>query len=217
MFEYVEKKVYRPLRIECEKAIRKAQKELRKKGITFQFKPIGSLLRKLITREINGNKGFDFDYNFVLQSCPSEYYEDPKKLKLEIMQCVCKYFGSEYKAPQDSTSVFTIKKVDKEKSKILHSFDFAIIKDVVIDGKVCRKYIRFFKDKIPFNSYYSWERRGNGLNYQDMEKQIKGNLWNEVRILYLTNKNKELKKKSRIVYYETIKTIYDKHFPQTKH
>ena len=31
---------------------------------TFQYSLIGSGRKKLITREVGSNKGFDFDYNF---------------------------------------------------------------------------------------------------------------------------------------------------------
>ena len=37
-------------------------------------------------------------------------------------------------------------------------------------------------------------------------------LWEDVKDLYLNNKNKEPNKKSRIVYYQTLETIYRRNF-----
>lgn len=71
MFEYVPKSEYKPLRDYVENTIKKVQTEFREKNIlTFQFYRIRSVgKRHLITRAINGNKGFDFDYNFEIQKC----------------------------------------------------------------------------------------------------------------------------------------------------
>ena len=45
------------------------------------------------------------------------------------------------------------------------------------------------------------------------EKTIRENgLWNELRVMYLKNKDKEPNKKSRIVYYQTLDTIFKRHF-----
>ena len=82
MFKYVKKSEYKPLRDYVENTIKKVQTEFREKNIlTFQFYRIGSAgKRHLITRAINGNKGFDFDYNFEIQKC-NENYNNPKILK----------------------------------------------------------------------------------------------------------------------------------------
>lgn len=81
MFEYVPKREYELLRDHVEQVIKNVQKAFRKKNIlTFQFYRIGSAGdRDLITREINGNKGFDFDYNFEIEKYNKDYY-NPKIL-----------------------------------------------------------------------------------------------------------------------------------------
>ncbi|CDR30522.1 Uncharacterised protein [Acholeplasma oculi] len=66
MFEYVSKTKYSPVRSELEDIIKNVQDELRGE-ITFRFDLIGSGSKKLITQEKGSNKGFDFDYNLVLQ------------------------------------------------------------------------------------------------------------------------------------------------------
>lgn len=62
-YEFVSKSEYTPVREKLEKIIRIIQKEM-KPEYTFQFSLIGSGKKKLITREVGLNKGFDFDYNF---------------------------------------------------------------------------------------------------------------------------------------------------------
>ena len=211
MFEYVDRSEYKPLRDYVESVIKQVQVDLREKGIvTFQFYRIGSAGdRHLITREVNGNRGFDFDYNFEIQKYNPDYY-DPKKLKKIFIDEFNKYFSSDYECAEDSTSVFTIKNIDKKKSKIRHSFDFAIV-DYVYDkeGRVRQRYIRFDKN----TQGYSWAFRKLHNSHSDYEKFIKSKgLWNSLRDLYLENKNKEPNKKSRIVYYQTLETIYRRNF-----
>ena len=207
MFEYVPKREYKPLRDYVEQVIKNVQKEFRKKNIlTFQFYRIGSAGdRHLITREINGNKGFDFDYNFEIEKYNKDYY-NPKILKLLFIKTFDNYFGSSYECAEDSTSVFTIKNIDKTNSKILHSFDFAIVeKNYDNEGRLRQCYIRFDKN----TGGYSWAFRKLNKNHSNIENFIKKNgYWNELRDLYLANKNKEPHKKSRIVYYQTLETIY---------
>lgn len=67
-FEYVPKGEYQPFKLEVDEILRKVQRFLREnKILTFQFNLIGSAGRKFITRVKNGNKGFDLDYNIVIQ------------------------------------------------------------------------------------------------------------------------------------------------------
>ena len=61
-YEYVSKNEYQPVREELEEIIKKVQNLVRD-DFTFQFKLVGSGGKHLITREVGGNKGFDFDYN----------------------------------------------------------------------------------------------------------------------------------------------------------
>lgn len=69
MFEYVTKEEVKIAKLEIEEVIHKVQKFLKGK-ISFQYHLIGSASnqRNLVTRIINGNQGFDLDYNIELQS-----------------------------------------------------------------------------------------------------------------------------------------------------
>ena len=212
MFEYVPKSEYKPLQDYVENIIKKVQKNLREKGIlTFQFYRLGSSgKRQLITRDKNGNKGFDFDYNIEIQKIKNQDFYEPKLLKNLFIREFNTYFSSNYECAEDSTSVFTIKDINKSKSKILHSFDFAIVENKYDDkGRLRQRYIRFDKN----TGGYSWALRKLNKNHSDIEYSIKSKgLWNQVRDLYLKNKNKEPNKKSRIVYYQTLETIYRRNF-----
>jgi len=211
MFEYVPKSEYKPLRDYVENTIKKVQTEFREKNIlTFQFYRIGSAgKRHLITRAINGNKGFDFDYNFEIQKC-NENYNNPKILKSLFIKTFNKYFGSNYECAEDSTSVFTIKNLDRANSKTNHSFDFAIVRYYCdYENRLRQQYIRFDKN----TGGYSWTFRKLNNNHSNIENWIKEKgYWGELRDLYLENKNKEPNKKSRIVYYQTLETIYRRNF-----
>ena len=69
MYEYVSKREFKPYREEVEKIIRKAQQTMKKRyNTTFQYQLIGSANQHLVTKIKNGNKGYDFDYNLILQN-----------------------------------------------------------------------------------------------------------------------------------------------------
>ena len=211
MFEYVPKSEYQHLRNYVENTIKKVQNEFRINNIlTFQFNLIGSAKRKLITRVKNGNQGFDLDYNIVIQKVFDKDYENAKLLKQTFMNLFDKYFDNSYDYSEDSTSVITIKKLNAQRNKIICSVDFAIISYYNDEGgEEKQEYIRFDKNT---NSYF-WALRKVATNHRYVENLIKeNNLWEDVRNLYLENKNKEPNKKSRIVYYQTLETIYRRNF-----
>ena len=86
------------------------QKEMRKKyKISFQFRLIGSGKRHLVTRIQGGNRGYDFDYNLIIQ--PPEC--QPNVLKQRFMDAFkIALKGTQYSFPKDSTSAITIKVID---------------------------------------------------------------------------------------------------------
>lgn len=210
-FEYVPKGEYQPFKLEVDEILRKMQRFLREnKILTFQFNLIGSAGRKFITRVKNGNKGFDLDYNIVIQKIFDEKYEKPKLLKETFIKLFNEYFDNSYDYAEDSTSVITVKKLNVNRNKILHSVDFAIVSYYEDkDGKERQEYVRFDKN----TNTYSWVLRKVATDHRYVEDLIKEkNVWQDVKDLYLENKNKEPEKKSRIVYYQTLETIYKRNF-----
>lgn len=207
MFEYVPKSEYQPFKLEVDEILKSIQRDLREKRIlTFQFNLIGSAKRKLITRVENGNQGFDLDYNIVIQKVFNNRYNNAKLLKQKFIDLFNKYFDDSYDYSEDSTSVITIKKLNAQRNKIICSVDFAIVSYYEDEeGMERQKYIRFDKN----SGNYSWALRKVATNHRHVEDLIKEkNLWEDVKVLYLNNKNKEPKKESRIVYYQTLETIY---------
>ena len=211
MFEYVPKSEYQPFKLEVDEILKSIQRDLKENEIlTFQFNLIGSAKRKLITRVENGNQGFDLDYNIVIQRIFNNRYKNAKLLKQKFIDLFNKYFDDSYDYSEDSTSVITIKKLNAQRNKIICSVDIAIVSYYEDEeGMERQKYIRFDKN----SGNYSWALRKVATNHRHVEDLIKeNNLWEDVIDLYLNNKNKEPYKKSRIVYYQTLETIYRRNF-----
>jgi len=211
MFEYVTKAEYQPVREELEKIIKQAQSIMRTEyDLTFQFKLIGSGKKHLITRVIGGNQGFDFDYNLIIPT-PDGFTWKAKVVKQQFMSAFQKALGgSKYSAPQDSTSSFTIKVVDRANKKILHSCDFAII--YYDEGLIENGYFYLHNNKV--QNYYSFEKRELSRNIEDKLQEIKNFYvqgWNLVRDEYLKIKNRNIiaDKHSFVLYLEAINNVYN--------
>lgn len=164
----------------------------------------------MITRVENGNQGFDLDYNIVIQKVFNNRYNNAKLLKQTFMNLFNKYFDDSYDYSEDSTSVITIKKLNAQRNKVICSVDFAIVSYYEEEeGMERQKYIRFDKN----SGNYSWALRKVATNHRHVENLIKeNNLWEDVKDFYLDNKDKEPYKKSRIIYYQTLETIYRRNF-----
>lgn len=216
MYEFVSKKEVQSARNEIEGVIHNVQDYLRKNNIlTFQYNLVGSASkhRHLVTRIVGGNQGFDMDYNIIIQSIDDKY-NNPKRTKMVLMQTFNDFLPKDFKPCEDSSSVFTIKKVNKQSKKIVYSFDFAIVHYYYNETE--DEYYQVERQEyISFNkkaNSYSWELRKIASDHRYMEQYIKHNsLWNRLREDYLKHKNSEPTKKSRIVYYETLKRIYNKY------
>ena len=215
-YEYVSNKEISLVRDEIEKIIHRVQDYLRKEGIlTFQYYLVGSASNKrhLVTRLKNGNKGFDLDYNLIIQKIADEY-DDAESIKKILMKTFDMFKLEKYTNCKDSTSVFTIKNIDTKTNSIKYSFDFAIVNyykeydDEIKKDVERQEYIK--NDK--YQHQYIWNLRPIATDHRYKEQWIKENgLWNNVRKHYLEKKNSNIdpNKKSRTMYYETINEIYD--------
>lgn len=208
-FEYVSHREAQPIKNEIIALIHKVQDYVRE-YFTLDYRFVGSSSRNMITREKYGNNGFDFDVNLI----PNVYDEytaaEISELLFEaIKQCMGKY---DYTKIEDSTSVITIKVIDRHNSKIEHSCDFAIIRPLC-DGR--EQFIRFYK-QLGFSPKYNyrWELRGGDYHIEDKLQWIEDNgLKNELRKQYLNNKNRNFdrNKKSRTIFAETVNNIYNQY------
>ena len=209
-YEYVSKNEYRPVREELEDIIRRAQKILKKRtDITFQFELIGSGSKHLITRIKGGNKGFDFDYNLIL-NCDPGYHWNPDYARIEVTKAIDEAIkGTDYDHPQNSSVAFTIKVKNTKQSKIIHSCDFAVI--YYPDGEYNQhKYSRLDTK----TNQYTWEIRKYTKNYHEKLDWLKNNVndyWDQIKKEYLKLKdnNKDPNKHSFQLFYETINNVYN--------
>ena len=212
-YEYVNKSEYRPVREELENIIRRTQKILRKNktGITFRYELIGSGSKHLITRIKGGNKGFDFDYNLIL-NCKPGYHWLPDYARKNITKAIGEAVkGTRFSNPQNSSVAITIKVKDTKYSRILYSCDFAVIY-YPDENSNEHKYV--YLDKS--NGKYTWEIREYTKDYHIKLDWLKKNVhdyWERIKEEYLKLKdnNKDPNKRSFQLFYETISNIYNKY------
>ena len=211
-YEYVNKNEYRPVREELEDIIKKTQKILKKEsGITFQFELIGSGSKHLITRIIGGNKGFDFDYNIIINYDEDQMWK-ADYARREFTKALDKAIqGTQYDHPQNSSVAITIKVKDTKKSKILHSCDFAVVyyPDGVFEG---HKYAKLDLQ----TSKCVWETRQYTKNYHNKLNWLKENVngyWEEIKEEYikLKDNNNDTNKHSFQLFYEAVSNVYNRY------
>lgn len=204
-FEYVCPAKTKPVRSELHKIILEVQDMVRN-DFTFQFRPVGSSSRNMITCDKNCTIGFDFDYDFEINDDEENY--SPKEIHNIIknsLNRIAPKYGYGY--CEESTRVLTIKKINRVTGNILHSCDFALVYNCDNGEK---QYIRFNKE----NGNCTWEIQGNGFkNLEQKIKWLKSNgYWGELRDYYLDKKNynNNPHKHSRSILAESVNEMYNK-------
>lgn len=204
-FEYVSKSEWKPIWNEWRGILEEVGEITAEQGLDFEPRLIGSANRHLVTREIGGNKGFDLDVNLVIPELPNHGKHLGKIVFDILMRSLNEVLGnSRYSPAEGSTSVFTIKCKDPENSRIIHSVDLAVM---FYDEYGDAYALCYYKD----NGGHGFQRRFFE-DVRDKESWVKNNVyWNEVRDMYLDlkNKNPDLNKHSRHIYYETINNLYN--------
>lgn len=204
-FEYVTKKEYAPAKKEILFIINKAQNILKEKyNITFQYKLIGSGRRHLITRVKGGNKGFDLDYNLILQRYDCSENKLREYFRIAFNKA-CK--GTKFSFPENSTSVLKLKCIGSNK-KIKYSVDLAIVEydtDDINDG--------YWYLKRNQHGKYVFEFRNLSRNIEWKLNRIleykEGWGWIRDEYIKLKNKNRDTNKHSFCLYYESIHNVYN--------
>ena len=211
-YEYVPKEEWLPVKNDIIKLIHLVQKEV-KSHFTFSYEFIGSAPRKMITRQVNGNEGFDFDVNIRVNDDENNF--SPRRIRNILRTAFDKYakqFGYGY--GEDSTRVITLKVKDRENSRIIHGCDFAVVNDYEDEyGDERQQYIHYNKKQ----GTYEWQEQPEGyylLNERIRDLRQSSALWNEVRDVYLEKKcrNEDPHKKSRSLFAETIKEVHGWYF-----
>ena len=204
-FHYVTRREAKPVKEELYKIIHEVQ-DIVRPDFTFQFRPVGSSSRNMITYDRKSNIGFDFDFDLVINDDEENYNPGQIRhiVKNAIDQVAPKYG---YKHCEDSTRVLTIKKTNVSTCQILYSCDFALVYNCG-DGR--QQYIRFNKN----NRNYTWEYQGSGFKNLDSKiLWLKHNgYWGELQDYYIDKKNRNNNpdKHSRSILAESINEMYQK-------
>lgn len=204
-FIYVTRVEAKPVRDELYEIIHGVQ-DIVRDDFTFQFRPVGSYSRNMITYDTKSNIGFDFDFDLEINDDEENYEPDEiRHIMKNAIDRVAPKYGYNY--CEDSTRVLTIKKVNTYASRIIHSCDFALVYNC---GNGKQQYIRFNKK----NGNYIWEYQGKGFENLDRKiKWLKDNkYWTEFRRYYLYKKNinDNLDKHSRSILAESVNEMYQK-------
>lgn len=205
-FEYVCKKELSPIKNELISIISEVQNIVRD-DFTFSFDFIGSCKRNMVTYDPKSNIGFDFDVNIKIQWAARKFSAKETKEKLiSAFNKAARKHGYDY--AENSTRVITIKVKDFKNSKILHSCDFAIVKNYTgNEGNECQKYIRYCKK----SNSYCWAKQPDGFySLPEKAQWIKDNDYqDELRDVYIDKKNRntDLRQSSRSLYAQAVNEV----------
>ena len=205
-YEYVSEREYKPMKAELTDIIRRARKHVVEEDpeLDFEYRLIGSGGKNLITREIGGNRGYDFDYNLVIDA-PEQ---GMKWVGKEVHRVFLNAFrqtvaGTPFKEPEESTSVLTIKKVDRRRKAVACSCDFAI----VYYDPSGHHFLQYNKG----NGGFGFQHRSFRYDVDGLAEEIRhaDNGWNELRDEYLRLKNADTQsKRSFVLYVEAVNNVH---------
>jgi hypothetical protein len=208
-FEFVPKSELNPVKIQVEEIINLLQDAMREFGVTFTFKLVGSGGKHLVTRVVNGNTGFDFDYNLGIQK---DGDLSGRELRLKVKsQLESILSGTGYSAVSPGKQSMTFKFVDHENRRVIHSCDFAVVNDYEDENGDSIQEILIWQRE---NDTYIWNKRPFAKNYSDKLSNLKANgLWQEVKDEYLKikNSNQDKEKKSFSLFFEAINNVYNRY------
>ena len=207
-FRYVPASEYAPVKKKLEKMFSRANDELDE---MLQFNPIltGSAKYGLVTREFNGNKGYDLDY-FLCMGYSREIEKDAQGVKDVIREVFNSVSPKEYRFGEDNTSVITIKVIDEDNKKIKHSCDLAI---GFMDNNRNRYVIKHNKKHTGY--FYNRIENLSSMDYKyNQLKKINCGI-KELRESYLRMKNNDnlYDYPSYIVLKQAINNLYHYYYP----
>lgn len=208
-YEFVPKSELNPVKDQVEGIINMLQDSMRVFGVTFTFKLVGSGGKHLVTRVVNGNTGFDFDYNLGIQKDGDLSAKDLRlKVKRELERLL---HGTGYSTVSSGKQSMTFKFIDHDNSRIVHSCDFALVNDYVDEvGDSIQEILIWQRE----DDTYIWNKRPYAKNHSDKLSNLKANgLWQEVKDEYLKikNNNQDKEKKSFSLFFEAINNVYNRY------
>lgn len=202
---YVPKRTAKPEWKKLVEILHEVQNLVRQ-DFTFDFTPVGSYKRNMVTYDKNSKVGFDFDVNIEVNDDEEAFSPDEiRNILRNAINQVAPRYGYSY--CEDSTSVLTIKKVNTSQSRIIHSCDLAIVYECS-DGR--QQYIRFNKK----NNNYTWEYRGKCFDgfSEKWEWLVRNGYKDDLLEYYIEKKNNndDPNKHSRSLLAESVKELCDK-------
>lgn len=158
--------------------------DVRKNGITFDCRLVGSAKRHLVIH--HHNKGFDLDFQIWIHKNKDDLSaEKIKRLFIELLNPLVVPEGFKY--CEDSTSSITVKMVDAEKSKIITGYDLVILKRKNVDGMENTEILRHYKNQKP--EIWKFEALPDMRNASEQFKKIKGiDMWQDLKKHYYNKK-----------------------------
>lgn len=200
-------------RLEIEQVLNRVKSEMSDRyNLHFQSKLAGSAKVGLATRVKNGNKGFDLDYDLIIPPSTHDRYRANEIKQKFISAFDTAIEGSPLSFAQDSTSVITLRKVDRIKKRRLYSCDFAIIYYGQKDAQNGYFYLR--NDKKAKNYHFSFRPEP-----YDIERKVQAIqsfpggrtlLFNEY--VMLKSKSNNTGKCSYSLYKEAVNNVYNQVF-----
>lgn len=211
MIGYVSKNDTKPYRRFFDNWIRKIRPLIRREGLTFSFKLVGSAKRNLVIKL--PNEGFDCDYQIFL-------YKNKENLKpRQIKDIFRREFDAVAKADgfkncEDSTSALTIKLVDNAKSQLRFSYDVVILQERNGETEILRKRSENNKNEYVFELLR--DMTNNRRNY----KKIQGiEEWRFLRKIYYEKRMQALKTNDTRKSFEILNEAVNEtltHFQKTR-
>lgn len=177
------------------------RKDVRKEGITFDCRLVGSAKRHLIIP--HPNKAFDLDFQILTHKNKQGLKEKQmKQLFMDLLNPLVTAEGFEH--CKDSTSSITIKMVDKDQSKLKVGYDVVILKTHTIGDTEQTEILRHHKDKIP--ERWAFEPLPDMTDANKQFGKIKGaEMWQDLRKRYCKKKTKNTDdKKSFQLLHEAV-------------
>lgn len=203
-YEYVERSEYKgPLQLALN-LINNIHAELNHL-FTFDHKLAGSGSRKLITRKINSNEGFDFDFVFLLQKWQKDLNGlDFKNFIIKLINSYkSRYLRYSLKI-ENSTSAITLKFHKPNSIEVWFNIDFV----VCLENKHGLNILRLMNNKQDS----TWNLLPNTKDfYLEKEKVVKEEYeWPYIKKKYLHLKNEDSNNnKSYQLYIQLINNLYN--------
>ena len=180
MERYLSRDEVRSYRNLFDQMIHLVAEEMKKYGITFFCRLVGSAKRNLVI--YHPTKGVDCDYQIVLLKYDHEM--PPSEIKRLFQKTFNKYRPYECSPCEDSTSALTMKNIDKQNSRIIFSYDIVILR--INDGipEIIRR---------PQNNIYVWNQLKSLSDFHERYSLIVGQvMWEELKARYLKKKIRQM-------------------------